>query len=81
VNPWAGRDHGPRCSAPLLAGGGVWDGLVCGKSGRVDVDPAKNPVNTFTDLSAACRGVVTNRETNSGTSRKRPVTTLGLKGR
>jgi hypothetical protein len=28
VNPWAGRDHWPRCYAPLLAGGGVRGGFL-----------------------------------------------------
>jgi Protein of unknown function (DUF1501) len=44
VNPWAGRDHWPRCYAPLLAGGGVKGGFVYGKSDRTGADPAENPV-------------------------------------
>jgi hypothetical protein len=44
VNPWAGRDHWPRCYAPLLAGGGVRGGHVHGKSDRIGADPADNPV-------------------------------------
>src|SRR5207302_7597265 len=44
VNPWAGRDHWPRCYAPLLAGGGVRGGFVYGKSDRIGADPVENPV-------------------------------------
>lgn len=45
VNPWAGRDHWPRCYAPLLAGGGVRGGFLYGKSDRIGADPAENPVS------------------------------------
>jgi hypothetical protein len=44
VNPWAGRDHWPRCYSVLLAGGGVRGGHIYGKSGRVGEDPTENPV-------------------------------------
>jgi hypothetical protein len=44
VNPWAGRDHWPRCYSVLLAGGGVRGGFVYGKSDKVGADPADNPV-------------------------------------
>jgi hypothetical protein len=44
VNPWAGRDHWPRCYSVLLAGGGVRGGHVYGKSDRIGNDPADNPV-------------------------------------
>jgi hypothetical protein len=44
VNPWAGRDHWPRCYSVLLAGGGVRGGHIYGKSGRVGDDPSENPV-------------------------------------
>jgi hypothetical protein len=44
VNPWAGRDHWPRCYSVLLAGGGVRGGHVYGKSGRLGEDPSENPV-------------------------------------
>jgi hypothetical protein len=44
VNPWAGRDHWPRCYSVLLAGGGVRGGHVHGKSGRLGEDPSEDPV-------------------------------------
>jgi len=44
VNPWAGRDHWPRCYSVFLAGGGVRGGHVYGKSDRIGADPAENPV-------------------------------------
>jgi hypothetical protein len=44
VNPWAGRDHWPRCYSVLLAGGGVRGGDVYGKSGRLGEDPSEDPV-------------------------------------
>jgi hypothetical protein len=44
VNPWAGRDHWPRCYSPLLAGGGVRGGFVYGKSDPIGADPADYPV-------------------------------------
>jgi hypothetical protein len=44
VNPWAGRDHWPRCYSVLLAGGGVRGGHICGTSDRIGADPAENPV-------------------------------------
>jgi hypothetical protein len=44
VNPWAGRDHWPRCYSVLLAGGGVRGGHVYGKSDPVGNDPAEDPV-------------------------------------
>src|SRR5262249_52183585 len=43
VNPWAGRDHWPRCYSVLLAGGGVRGGHVYGKSGRDGSDPSEDP--------------------------------------
>jgi uncharacterized protein (DUF1501 family) len=44
VNPWAGRDHWPRCYSVLMAGGGVRGGHIYGKSGRVGDDPSEDPV-------------------------------------
>jgi hypothetical protein len=44
VNPWAGRDHWPRCYSVLLAGGGVRGGHIAGKSDHIGADPAENPV-------------------------------------
>src|SRR5439155_26136454 len=44
VNPWAGRDHWPRCYSVFLAGGGVRGGHVYGKSGRLGEDPSEDPV-------------------------------------
>lgn len=44
VNPWAGRDHWPRCYSVLLAGGGVRGGHIYGKSGRIGDDPSEDPV-------------------------------------
>jgi uncharacterized protein (DUF1501 family) len=44
VNPWAGRDHWPRCYSVFLAGGGVRGGHVHGKSGKLGEDPSEDPV-------------------------------------
>src|SRR5262245_38575072 len=44
VNPWAGRDHWPRCYSVFLAGGGVKGGHIHGKSGRDGSDPSDDPV-------------------------------------
>jgi hypothetical protein len=44
VNPWAGRDHWPRCYSVFLAGGGVRGGHVYGKSGKTGEDPSEDPV-------------------------------------
>jgi hypothetical protein len=44
VNPWAGRDHWPRCYSVFLAGGGVKGGHVHGKSGKDGSDPSEDPV-------------------------------------
>ena len=44
VNPWAGRDHWPRCYSVLMAGGGVRGGHTYGKSGRIGEDPSDDPV-------------------------------------
>ncbi len=44
VNPWAGRDHWPRCYSVFLAGGGVRGGHLYGKSGRDGSDPSEDPV-------------------------------------
>jgi arylsulfatase A-like enzyme len=44
VNPWAGRDHWPRCYSVFLAGGGVRGGYVHGKSGKFGEDPSEDPV-------------------------------------
>src|SRR4029077_5372302 len=59
VNPWAGRDHSPRCYSAFLArrgvqrargcsvfvaGGGVKGGHVYGKSGKDGSDPSEDPV-------------------------------------
>lgn len=44
VNPWAGRDHWPRCYSVLMAGGGVRGGHIYGSSGQVGDDPAEDPV-------------------------------------
>jgi len=44
VNPWAGRDHWPRCYSVFLAGGGVKGGHLYGKSGRDGSDPSEDRV-------------------------------------
>jgi uncharacterized protein (DUF1501 family) len=44
VNPWAGRDHWPRCYSVFLAGGGVKGGHIHGKSGKDGSDPSEDPV-------------------------------------
>lgn len=45
VNPWAGRDHWPRCYSVFMAGGGVRGGFVYGKSGPIGEDPSQDPVS------------------------------------
>ena len=51
VNPWAGRDHWPRCYSVLLAGGGVKKGHIYGKSGPLGEDPSEDPVSPH-DITA-----------------------------
>jgi uncharacterized protein (DUF1501 family) len=51
VNRNAGRDHYPRCSSIVLAGGGVRGGQVIGKSDATGSAPAERPVGPE-DLAA-----------------------------
>jgi hypothetical protein len=45
INPTGGRDHWPRCSTVVMAGGGVRGGQVYGSSDRVGGEPKDDPVN------------------------------------
>ncbi|MEP6716541.1 MAG: DUF1501 domain-containing protein [Terriglobia bacterium] len=44
INPSGGRDHWPRCSTVLMAGGGVQGGRIYGSSDRMGAEPRDNPV-------------------------------------
>jgi uncharacterized protein (DUF1501 family) len=44
VKPDGGRGHWAKCYSLLLAGGGVHDGLVYGKSEKTGANPAADPV-------------------------------------
>ena len=57
VNPWAGRDHWPRCYSVLMAGGGVRGGHIHGKSGRDGSDPSEDPVTPH-DVVATIYGLL-----------------------
>ncbi len=45
VNANAGRDHWPRVSCALLAGGGLKHGQVIGKTNRLGEEPVERPVH------------------------------------
>ena len=45
INNQAGRDHWPRSSAVLLAGGGMRTGQVIGSTNRLGETPADRPVH------------------------------------
>ena len=53
INPGAGRDHWPRASCALLAGGGMRVGQVIGSTNRLGEEPLERPVhyqNVFATL-------------------------------
>jgi len=45
INPSGGRDHWPRCSTVLMAGGGIEGGQIYGSSDRFGAEPRDNPVS------------------------------------
>jgi hypothetical protein len=45
INSKAGRDHWPQCGFCLLAGGGVKEGMVYGKSDKSGAYPVEHPVS------------------------------------
>ena len=51
INKDAGRDHWPRVSCALLAGGGMRTGQAIGETDRLGGEPAKRPV-TFEEIHA-----------------------------
>jgi hypothetical protein len=51
INKDAGRDHWPRVSCALLAGGGMKTGQVIGKTDRLGGEPVERPV-TFEEVHA-----------------------------
>jgi hypothetical protein len=51
INKDAGRDHWPRVSCALLAGGGMRTGQVIGETDRLGGEPVKRPV-TFEEVHA-----------------------------
>jgi hypothetical protein len=48
INPSGGRDHWPRCSTVLIAGGGIRGGQIYGSSDRIGAEPRDNPVSAGT---------------------------------
>ncbi len=51
VNPSGGRDHWPRVSPALLAGGGLRTGMVLGETDRTASVPVSRPIH-FQDVFA-----------------------------
>lgn len=51
INKDAGRDHWPRVSCALMAGGGMKTGQVIGETDRLGGEPAQRPV-TFEEIHA-----------------------------
>lgn len=51
INKDAGRDHWPRVSCALMAGGGMRTGQVIGETDRLGGEPTKRPV-TFEEIHA-----------------------------
>jgi hypothetical protein len=51
INKDAGRDHWPRVSCALMAGGGMRTGQVIGETDRLGGEPSKRPV-TFEEIHA-----------------------------
>jgi uncharacterized protein (DUF1501 family) len=51
INKDAGRDHWPRVSCALMAGGGLRTGQAIGKTDRMGGEPADRPV-TFEEIHA-----------------------------
>lgn len=51
INKDAGRDHWPRVSCALMAGGGMKTGQVIGQTDRLGGEPAERPV-TFEEVHA-----------------------------
>ena len=45
INGNAGRDHWPRVSCAMLAGGGMKHGQVVGETNRLGEEPIKRPVH------------------------------------
>src|SRR5205814_7927026 len=45
VNGKAGRDHWPQCGFCFLAGGGVKEGVVYGRSDKIGAYPIEHPVS------------------------------------
>jgi hypothetical protein len=77
VNPWAGRDHWPRCYAPLFAGGAVHGGFVYGKSDRIGNDPAENPVSPHDVVATIYRVLGIPPETEIPDNLGRPIRIAG----
>jgi hypothetical protein len=77
VNPWAGRDHWPRCYSVLLAGGGVPGGYVYGKSDRIGADPAENPVTPHDLVATIYRLLGIPADTELPNQLGRPINVVG----
>ncbi|MEW4489363.1 DUF1501 domain-containing protein [Thalassoglobus sp. JC818] len=45
INPQGGRDHWPRVSCAMLAGGGMKHGQVIGETNRLGEEPSERPVH------------------------------------
>jgi hypothetical protein len=65
INPQGGREHWPRASCAVLAGGGMRTGQVIGSTDRLGGEPASRPV-TFGEVFATLYhnlGIDVNKET------------------
>ena len=79
VNPWAGRDHWPRCYSVLLAGGGVRGGHIFGKSGKLGEDPSEDPVSPHDIVATLYSLLGVSPETEIADREGRPVQ-VGCRG-
>ena len=73
VNPWAGRDHWPRCYSVFLAGGGVRRGHVHGKSGKTGEDPSEDPVTPHVVVATLYSLLGISPETELPDNQGRPI--------
>ncbi|MEM9412499.1 MAG: DUF1501 domain-containing protein, partial [Planctomycetota bacterium] len=64
LNPNAGRDHWPKVFSTMLAGGGVKQGLIYGKSNATCSEPEENPltVEDWATTIYGCMGIVADKE-------------------
>lgn len=57
INPTGGRDHWPRCSTVVMAGGGIRGGQVYGSSDSLGAEPRDNPVHARNVVATVYRAL------------------------